>query len=277
MSQPADQPILSSQSLADVKRFAEKLPQTVIMSVMDFEWGEQIAKYLAQLAGYDYEVVYPETKEEIDLEKGKINVKQARELVLKTRTALKKNKIYIIYKASTMNEQAQNAFLKNLEEPNSSTFFILLVDNLHSLLPTVISRAQSLKISPISNEQSLQLIPSNIEPTIKQQILFVANGNPVVIAKLVNDSALIEKYSKHITIAKELLTANDYQKIIIINKLKESREDAVATMEALVKIINTTIKSPDTKLLRLLNSALDARNDLKANFNVRLTIMHHLI
>lgn len=272
-----NKPIVNKANLSEINRFSKNLPQTTILSVSDYEWGEQIAKYIAEVANFDYEVVYPLKDDKINLDVGKIYVKQARELVQKTRTALKKNKVYIIYKASTMNEQAQNAFLKSLEEPNSSTFYILLVNNVHSLLPTVLSRSQILKITPLNNDASLKLIPDNIPANIKQQILFVANGNPLLINKLVNDSSLISQYSAHITTAKSFLTASTYQKLITINKLKDSREDATATLDALIKILSTTIKTPDKQLLTLLNNALNARNDLLSNLNVRLTLIHHLI
>ena len=272
-----NKPIVNKANLSEINRFSKNLPQTTILSVSDYEWGEQIAKYIAEVANFDYEVVYPLKDDKINLDVGKIYVKQARELVQKTRTALKKNKVYIIYKASTMNEQAQNAFLKSLEEPNSSTFYILLVNNVHSLLPTVLSRSQILKITPLNNDASLKLIPDNIPANIKQQILFVANGNPLLINKLVNDLSLISQYSAHITTAKSFLTASTYQKLITINKLKDSREDAIATLDALIKILSTTIKTPDKQLLALLNNALNARNDLLSNLNVRLTLIHHLI
>ena len=272
-----NKPIVNKANLSEINRFSKNLPQTTILSVSDYEWGEQIAKYIAEVANFDYEVVYPLKDDKINLDVGKIYVKQARELVQKTRTALKKNKVYIIYKASTMNEQAQNAFLKSLEEPNSSTFYILLVNNVHSLLPTVLSRSQILKITPLNNDASLKLIPDNIPANIKQQILFVANGNPLLINKLVNDSSLISQYSAHITTAKSFLTASTYQKLITINKLKDSREDAIVTLDALIKILSTTIKTPDKQLLTLLNNALNARNDLLSNLNVRLTLIHHLI
>lgn len=272
-----NKPIVNKANLSEINRFSKNLPQTTILSVSDYEWGEQIAKYIAEVANFDYEVVYPLKDDKINLDVGKIYVKQARELVQKTRTALKKNKVYIIYKASTMNEQAQNAFLKSLEEPNSSTFYILLVNNVHSLLPTVLSRSQILKITPLNNDASLKLIPDNIPANIKQQILFVANGNPLLINKLVNDSSLISQYSAHITTAKSFLTTSTYQKLITINKLKDSREDAIATLDALIKILSTTIKTPDKQLLALLNNALNARNDLLSNLNVRLTLIHHLI
>jgi len=53
-------------------------------------------------------------------------------------------KLGLIDDADCMNVQAQNAFLKTLEEPPRDTFFILATANPSSLLNTVISRCQTI-------------------------------------------------------------------------------------------------------------------------------------
>ncbi|MCF6174238.1 MAG: hypothetical protein L3J71_00570 [Victivallaceae bacterium] len=53
-------------------------------------------------------------------------------------------KIGIIFDADRMKGEAQNAFLKTLEEPPSDTFFILTTGNPSALLPTTRSRCQQL-------------------------------------------------------------------------------------------------------------------------------------
>lgn len=55
-------------------------------------------------------------------------------------------KIGIIHDADRMNEAAQNAFLKTLEEPSPRTLLLLLTLNPMDLLPTVRSRCQLLAI-----------------------------------------------------------------------------------------------------------------------------------
>ncbi len=55
-------------------------------------------------------------------------------------------KIGIIFDAECMNEQAQNAFLKTLEEPPSKTSFILVSGRPSSLLTTIRSRCQMLQV-----------------------------------------------------------------------------------------------------------------------------------
>lgn len=59
-------------------------------------------------------------------------------------------KLYIISDADTMTVQAQNAFLKLLEEPPRHVRFLLLCENATALIPTVRSRAPTLKMRVFS-------------------------------------------------------------------------------------------------------------------------------
>jgi len=56
-----------------------------------------------------------------------------------------RKKFCIIKKAHRMNAESSNALLKVLEEPTASTFFILLVDDAESVLPTISSRCATLR------------------------------------------------------------------------------------------------------------------------------------
>lgn len=67
----------------------------------------------------------------------------------------------IINNAQDLTPEAQNAFLKTLEEPPENTVIILLAPNEESLLPTVVSRCfiqdlGNLSNSPISAEEKKQ-------------------------------------------------------------------------------------------------------------------------
>ncbi len=56
-------------------------------------------------------------------------------------------KIALITEAAAMQPEAANALLKNLEEPDDHTLFILLTTAPHKLLPTIISRCQKMVLS----------------------------------------------------------------------------------------------------------------------------------
>jgi DNA polymerase-3 subunit delta' len=72
-----------------------------------------------------------------------------------------KKKMAIIDNAEDMTAEALNSFLKTLEEPPGETVIILIASNLHSLLPTVISRCQVIKFSPLSDEHIKEILIKN--------------------------------------------------------------------------------------------------------------------
>ena len=58
-------------------------------------------------------------------------------------------KVYIINEAEKMTPQAQNAILKTLEEPPEYAVILLLVSNVNTLLPTILSRCVLLNMKPV--------------------------------------------------------------------------------------------------------------------------------
>jgi DNA polymerase-3 subunit delta' len=62
-------------------------------------------------------------------------------------------RIVIVDPADDMNTNAANALLKNLEEPPVRTVFLLIVHSAGSLLPTIRSRCQVVRLHPLSAEE----------------------------------------------------------------------------------------------------------------------------
>lgn len=63
-----------------------------------------------------------------------------------------KHKVYIISESEKMNDNAQNALLKTLEEPPAYAVFLLLTDNVSALLPTIQSRCVTLNMRPVADK-----------------------------------------------------------------------------------------------------------------------------
>lgn len=61
-------------------------------------------------------------------------------------------KVYIIKDAHEMTTQAANTFLKTLEEPPGDSVIILLTTNSSLLLPTIVSRCQTVKFRSMNKE-----------------------------------------------------------------------------------------------------------------------------
>lgn len=61
-------------------------------------------------------------------------------------------KVYIVNEAEKMTPQAQNAILKTLEEPPAYAVILLLVSNVNTLLPTILSRCVVLNMKPVQDD-----------------------------------------------------------------------------------------------------------------------------
>ena len=63
-------------------------------------------------------------------------------------------KVYLLPDAHTMNQSAQNALLKLLEEGPPYAAFLLLAENAGAILPTVRSRCETLTLSPVTEAEA---------------------------------------------------------------------------------------------------------------------------
>lgn len=87
------------------------------------------------------------------------------------------HRVFIIEDANRMNEQAQNALLKVLEEPPKNVVFILLVPSKTMLLDTIISRCVLLSLSENSEDDT------NVQ-TAEQFIDLLLSGSEYEMLKL---------------------------------------------------------------------------------------------
>ena len=93
-------------------------------------------------------------------------------------------KAYIIKEADKMTVEAQNAFLKILEEPPSYVYFILLCESSALLLPTVKSRTQNLRMEQLSNDTLEKLVVDRLPSAKKlRETDFAAFDNAVKSCK----------------------------------------------------------------------------------------------
>lgn len=69
-----------------------------------------------------------------------------------------KRKVYLIRDAHLMNEEAQNAFLKVLEDGPAYTAFLLLTPTPDALLPTIRSRCELVRVESAARENDPELV-----------------------------------------------------------------------------------------------------------------------
>ncbi len=83
------------------------------------------------------------------------------------------HKVYLLFRAESMSEQAQNALLKILEEPPPHVIFILTCVSASALLSTIRSRARIFSLAPPSPEEALRVLRGKL-PDVSEESLCAA-------------------------------------------------------------------------------------------------------
>jgi len=110
-----------------------------------------------------------------------IQISQIRELIekLSFRPYSSKIKIAVLTRAHLMSQEAQNCFLKFLEEPSGEVLLILITEHPYSLLPTILSRIQKIKFFPVENEKTENFLKQKgAGKNALSRILALAGGKP---------------------------------------------------------------------------------------------------
>jgi len=93
--------------------------------------------------------------------------------------------IYIINYVETMTTVAVNSLLKFLEEPGKDVYAILTTENETKVLPTIISRTQTLKMRAIERDKIV----------LEAKGLGVSDEDAELLSNLYNDGETIKEYS----------------------------------------------------------------------------------
>lgn len=188
-------------------------------------------------------VLAPDTKTKT----ATITVEQIRDFIALTNNRETADRFFIIHPADAMNEAAQNAFLKTLEEPKPFCHFVLVTTDATALLPTILSRAQIFFLRP---ERPLDTPPS--------------------------------ADAKIMALAKRLIAAGPQDLPAIALELTKSKTD---TREKSLSVVGTTIellyksyfKTGNPKFLTKLPNFLQLFDHLSHNGHIKLHLVADLL
>lgn len=91
-----------------------------------------------------------------------IKIDQIREIKNRCALAQEGPVVWIVKQSEKLTHQAANSFLKLLEEPLGNTVFILLTQNVNSLLPTIVSRCQVLAFRPLAEDILIEQLVARV-------------------------------------------------------------------------------------------------------------------
>lgn len=208
---------------------------------------------------------------------GKIKIDATRTIIEKSITTADKKRWFVIMQADSMTASAQNSLLKLLEEPNSNIFLVLLSAKPNRLLTTVRSRTQTIKLSPIAKLALITFLKTNypqLDATKQQQLLFLAQDNLQLLLELIHDDELATRHIQIATDARQLLTAQPAEALLIVKNYFNSRDEAIALAKLVLKIHHTiTTTKATTSHFPKTTKWLTALTRLHQNCAVRLCLI----
>lgn len=158
-----------------------------------------IAKRIALgLLGKDKDKQYADVLEyRVPKNKQSIGVKEIENIIVEINSKPYEGdrKVIIIYEADKLTVEAQNAFLKTIEEPPKGIYILLLCENSQTILDTMKSRCQIHKLQRINTEEIVSFIkkkyPNLNEAEIKSLSL-LSDGIPGRAEQFIEDSSFKE-------------------------------------------------------------------------------------
>ena len=127
-----------------------------------------------------------------------ILVDQIRELIeyvsLTPHSAPKK--VAVIEQAELLNVNAANSLLKTLEEPPASSMLILVTHRPDRLLPTILSRCQTMLFATPDENQAREWLSSKIENQDDISALLALSGGAPLKALSYSENSMLEKRNK---------------------------------------------------------------------------------
>jgi DNA polymerase III delta prime subunit len=269
------EPVVNPASEKVINSIIDNLPQSLLLTGDDGVGLSTISRYIAQMRKIVPIVILPEKDEKIDIEKGIISVGIIRRLHDDTRTKSSNERIIIIDYAERMTVQAQNSFLKLLEEPGLNIHFILVSHSISKLLPTILSRVEKIEVRPITYEQSEGLLDTlEVSDKIRRsQLLFIAKGRPAELIRLSRDESYFNQKTAIVRDAREYLKGNVYQKLLIAQKYKDDRSLALELLNNSANILQLSIAANlQSEMIELIDNVLKAYQRIEANGNIRLCL-----
>lgn len=268
-----EQLVLHPQTKAELTALLSDPPHALLLTGANGQGKVTLAKaWACQLADHAaITVLEPD-------EKGTISIDSARSLYQRTRSKHPGRQVVVIGQANAMSAEAQNALLKLLEEPRPGLIFVLTAPDTATLLPTILSRVQQVRVQLVGTQILTELAKKQkpgISPQELQQLLFVANGRPAALTAMLNDAATFNHYKLIMQRAKQLLATPRYERLAMVQELAKDKTQLVAILEAMAHMLMLHIRrQPAPEQLELADTLQLTLQRLRQNGNLRAQLVH---
>lgn len=205
----------------------------------------------------------------IEPEKNTIKVDEIRNLIneIYLKPTKGKKKCFIINDADLMNESAQNALLKVLEEPPKYASIILISENKEKLLGTIKSRIIEIKFNSLSEEEIRKILGEEFD----KEIINYSRGSVKKALTLSDDG--------YINIAEEIRKSFLEGNFLKINKKfeeiksdKNLKQNIKNILETVMLVCYKNLKDNIEKYTHFITIINETNKNIERNANVDLAL-----
>jgi DNA polymerase-3 subunit delta' len=178
--------------------------------------------------------------------------------------------------AHNMTREAQNALLKLLEEPPAGSMFILTATSEQSLLPTIISRCQVLKLQKPTSEQLQSFLQAaGYDNAAIALAVRISDGWPSLALAMLDPKAE-HPFAKATEQARELLQHTTFERLATIDALAKKRDLCNDVCYILQQMAHVALQTANEKTVnrwqRVLTASYACQQALAARVNAKLAM-----
>jgi DNA polymerase-3 subunit delta' len=163
-----------------------------------------------------FDLAYQAARDDSSLKNTTLNIATVREVGrhVALRPVEASWRVVVIDDVETMQEPAQEAFLKTLEEPPSYIVILLLCADAELLLPTLLSRCAVVPMVPPPDATVRQaLLDRGADAAVAERIAAASRGRVGLAIRALDDADLLESLGAHVSGAAGWISGNDYHRM----------------------------------------------------------------
>jgi len=165
-------------------------------------------------------------------------------------------RVAVLLRFEEANPSAANAMLKTLEEPPSRVVMMLTAQDPESLLPTIVSRCELIRLRPLSLDQIAEGLQTQFDLPSKDARLLahISGGRPGRALQLHQDPSILERRGAWLEDHQKLLSANRVERFTYADALTKEKDSIEAILQVWssfwrdVLLVNTGSSVPVTNI-----------------------------